>query len=636
MTDLSSPRHSTSDIVTVPGHLPPTAVAARIVGQQDDFRHDNTTLPLAPGPDEPVAIWATSGELLPLSHAAVYYTRDGCRPDQTAASVPMAVASVDWDAQAGFLVRWRATLPPQPEGTIVRYRIAGWRREDAATAAPDRWAHDGQGLWYRHGGDAGVTTFAYRVEPSGDGMPAWARDAVIYEIVLDRFHPGAPDGAFSPDRGPQDIHGGTLRGVQQVLPYLADLGVTCLWLSPLTAAPSYHRYDPTDAYTVDPRLGTNADLRALVDAAHACDLRVMLDVVPNHVSWEHPAFVAARRDPNAATAAWFTFYEHPDHYRSFTDLDPRLPVINTADASARAHLIDAAVQWLRDYEVDAFRLDHAIGPSMDFWVAFRTATRATQPDVFTLGEATDTPDCLRRYRHRLDAVLDFPLAQALRLTFGQGAWDVGHFDAYLSAYERYMGDGPGRVSFLDNHDMDRFLFVAGEDTTRLRLAALCQFTLRPAPVVYYGTEVGLSQAQSIAEAGFGGDAEVRGDMVWDEQRWNHDLLTFYRALIGLRRAQRALRQGTRRTVHLDAEGQTYAYVRTVAERGMVSGEDVLVAFNLSSSVQTVPVSALGAVPGLILFVAAGPPPHNSGESLMLEPWSAAVLGLTPHGLHAQP
>jgi len=125
-------------------------------------------------------------------------------------------------------------------------------------------------------------------------------------------------------------------------------------------------------------------------------------------------------------------------------------------------------------------------------------------------------------------------------------------------------------------------------------------------------------------------------MVWDEQHWNHDLLTFYRALIGLRRAQRALRQGTRRTVHLDAEGQTYAYVRTVAEREMVPGEDVLIAFNLSFSAQTVPLSALGAAPGPILFVAAGRPPHSSGETLTLEPRSAAVLGLTPTGLHAQP
>jgi len=630
MAAHSSPDPLGYDIVSVPGHLPQAVIAARIAAQQSDFRHDNTMSPLAPDPSEPVAIWATSGDALSLSRAVVYYTVDGSLPDRTAASAPMAIASVDWDAQAGFLARWRATLPAQPQGTVVRYRIAGWRHGHDATTEPSLWAHDGQGLWFRHMGDAGISTFAYRVEPPADGVPAWVRDAVIYEIVLDRFHPGTPDGAFPSGPGPQDIHGGTLRGVQQALPYLADLGVTCLWLSPVNAAPTYHRYDPTDHYTVDPRLGTNADLRALVAAAHALGLRVMLDIVPNHVSWEHPAFVAARRDPAAPTAGWFTFYDYPDRYRCFIDLDPQLPSVNSADATARAHLIGAAVHWLRDYGIDAFRLDHAIGPSMDFWVAFRAATRAARPDVFTVGEATDTPDALRRYRHRLDAVVDFHLARALRLTFGQGAWGVGRFDAYLGAYERYMAEGPGRVSFLDNHDMDRFLFVAGGDTARLRLAALCQFTLVPTPAVYYGTEVGLTQAQSMAEAGYGGDAQVRGNMVWDDGRWDRALLAFYRALIRLRRTQHALRQGARRTVHLDEGGQTYAYVRSCDGGGAGQDEDVLVAFNLGESTRTVQLAALGQTPAPTLLFAVGRPQFSS-EVLTLEPWTGAVLGLAAGG-----
>jgi glycosidase len=86
---------------------------------------------------------------------------------------------------------------------------------------------------------------------------------------------------------------------------------------------------------------------------------------------------------------------------------------------------------------------------------------------------------LRRYRGRLDGVLDFPLAQALRSTFATGRWTVGDLESFLEAYERYMAEGPARVSFLDNHDMNRFLFVAGGDARRLKLAALCQFALGP-------------------------------------------------------------------------------------------------------------------------------------------------------------
>src|SRR5262249_2728329 len=157
----------------------------------------------------------------------------------------------------------------QQDGTVVRYRIGGWLgtvpRPPAAGA--DLWAHDGQGFGFRFPGEEGVTTFAYHVEPPALGMPAWARDAVIYQRFLDRFHAGTDDGAFPAQAGPRSLHGGTLAGVRRALPYLEELGVTCLWLSPLCAAESYHRYDATDYYRVDPSLGTDDDLRALVDEA---------------------------------------------------------------------------------------------------------------------------------------------------------------------------------------------------------------------------------------------------------------------------------------------------------------------------------------------------------------------------------
>ncbi len=156
------------------------------------------------------------------------------------------------------------------------------------------WAHDGQGFHFRDAGDAGVTTFAYRVELPDEAAPAWARDAVIYHIFLDRFHHGDPDGAFAPGRGPREHHGGTLRGARATLPYLHELGVTLLWLSPLHAAATYHRYDAVDLYTVDPTPGTEQDLRDLVDDAHARGMRVLLDIVPSHSSWRHPSFEAAR------------------------------------------------------------------------------------------------------------------------------------------------------------------------------------------------------------------------------------------------------------------------------------------------------------------------------------------------------
>jgi len=547
----------------------------------------------------------------------------------------MEPVAVDWDARTGYLTRWHATVPGQGDGTVVRYRIAGWQGigPPPAGEAPNLWAHDGQGFWFRYPGQSGIITFAYRVEPEGKGLPAWTRDAVIYQIFLDRFHPGTVDGAFPPDLGPRAIHGGTLRGVTQSLPYLEDLGVNCLWLSPFCPAPSFHRYDATGFLAVDPVLGTEEDLRALTGAAHARGMRVMMDFVPSHCSREHPAFLAAQADLHAPTASWFTFDRWPDRYRCFLDLVPDLPSFNTADPGARAYLIGSAVHWLRDFGIDALRLDHAIGPSMDFWVALRAATRTAAPEVFTVGEATDSPDALRRYRHRLDAVLDFPLAGALRHTFALDDWDVGMLDGFLYASSRFMASGPGTVSFLDNHDMNRFLFLAGGDARRLKLAALCLFTLEPPPTIYYGTEIGLSQPRDVHNTAFGGDAEARRDMPWDPELWDHDLLRFFRALIRLRLGHQALRDGSRHTAHLDAANSTYAYVRRVAGTVVEGAPGLLVAFNLSEQTRAIVLPAFTASGREAILLTTGNEVEleaSQGLAIRLAPMSGAVLTVDPH------
>jgi glycosidase len=578
-----------NDIATAPGDLPMPEVLARLATQETQFRHDNTIVPLAPQPNQPLELWATTGTQMPLERAMVYYTIDGSEPGLEDTCIPLEIAGVRWEALPGFLTHRRATIPGQPEGTVVRYRLAGWRAgsDQAPDAPPDVWANDGQGFWFRYPGEAGITTFSYRAEPAGPVMPVWVGDGIIYQIFLDRFHPGTPDGAFPASADPQARHGGTLAGVHRALPYLADLGVTCLWLSPLCASDTYHRYDVTDYYRVDPMLGTNDDLTLLTSEAHTHGIRILLDFVPSHCSSRHPAFQAAQRNRHAPTASWFTFDKWPDRYRCFLQRTKLLPTLNTQYPGARDHLIGSALQWLRECGVDGFRIDHAIGPSFDFWVALRAAMKEAAPDSFTVGEATDTPDCLRRYRGKLDAVLDFPLARALRLFFGRGDWTVSRFDGYLTAYERYMADGPGRVTFLDNHDMNRFLFVAGNDAERLKLAALCQFTLEGTPTIYYGTEIGLSQQRDKDERGSGGDVQVRTDMPWDESSWNQDLLAFYRRLIDLRRRIPVLRDGRRRTLHVDDKTQTYAYVRTRSADTMPAAGDCVVLFNLGSEAQSI-------------------------------------------------
>jgi glycosidase len=259
-------------------------------------------------------------------------------------------------------------------------------------------------------------------------------------------------------------------------------------------------------------------------------------------------------------------------------------------------------------------------------VQFRKALLEHNPEVVTIGEATDTPDSLRRLRGRLDDILDFFLAAALRRTFAARDWSLGELDNFLESYDVYMQQGPGRVSFLDNHDMERFLYVAQDDVASLKLAALCQFSLEQTPAIYYGTEIGLSHENSFAEKGLGGDTEARGDMVWDSQQWDQDLLRFYRQLIQLRKQNPVLARGSRRCVHLDERAGTYAYVRSSVGDVFPAPGDIYVVFNLGDETQTIP---LPSATDLRLLLATDTALELDGAHISLPPDTGAWLGV-PH------
>jgi cyclomaltodextrinase len=627
----SNPVAALDDLDQVPGELPRPHIVDRIRMQRYQFRHDNALSPRAPAPGVPTEITASSGEAVGVVAACVYFTTDGSFPDTHALGVPMTSAEVRWDVHSGYVTCWRAAIPPQPEGVIVRYRIAGWQTlpESAQRPIPIMWAQDGQGFWFRFPADAGITTFAYQVEARPDPLPSWVREAVVYQVFPDRFHPDAPNGRWPQEMGRTDIHGGTLRGIAQTLPYLEDLGVTCLWLTPITASPTYHRYDTTDYFTVDPALGTNEDLRTLVTAAHERSIKVVLDFVPSHVSSRHPAFRAAQQDESSESASWFTFEEWPERYRMFSGLVPSMPLVNSQDSPARAHLLQSAMQWLREYDVDGFRVDHAIGVSMDFLTVLGATTHAEKPSAFTVGEVVDSVDCMRAYRSRLDALLDYPLSRALRQTFAKRTWGVRRFMTFLTSHHAYMHDGPGLLSFLDNHDVNRFLFEADGDVERLKLAALCQFTLPATPIVYYGTEIGLSQDIDIAEAGWGGDAEARKDMPWSPNDQNLELRRFYQRLIRLRKQQPALSSGSLQPLEIHSEQSTFAYART--ENGV---SRAITAFNLGDSPSLVHLSASEEQWHMPFTTHAGI--RLQGRDLHLSPRAGAVLVQpSAHAMHEE-
>lgn len=515
------------------------------------WQHAHDLTPRDPRPGEAVTVRARAGVDLRVMHAALYYTTDGRTPEgsrgQAAVgqAIPLRQVGVEWDSLAwGYVAVWEGAIPPQEEGATVRYRIGAWADGAGEVFAdvPDaRWrAEQAAAAYFRRkpaplpspDDPPGTQTFTYHVDRLAP--PDWAREAVIYEIFVDRFYPGDGREWLQTDdlRG---FFGGTLWGVRDKLDYIEALGATCLWLTPIFASPTPHGYDATDYTRVDPRVGGDEALHALVEAAHARGIRVLLDYACSHVSSAHPFFVDALNDPASPYREWFIFDDSPLGYRAFFGV-PSMPTLNVAHPPVREYLIDVARMWLREFEVDGYRLDYASGPGPDFWADFWAACKAEKPDAFCMGEVVDAPDVQRRYVGRLDGCLDFHLTDALRKTFAWGRWSEADLARFVERHQAYFPPDFVRPTFLDNHDMDRFLFIAGNDTAALRRAAATQMRLPGPPIIYYGTEIGLSQHAS-KDDGWGLEAS-RAPMIWDD-RQDADLLAFYRALIRERQAARA-------------------------------------------------------------------------------------------------
>ena len=559
--------------------------------------HFDRAVPRDPRPDEPITLTVSAGTEVDPSMVTLIYTIDRSEPGDGSPTLGFEPGPTVWDTLLwGYRREWRVALPPQTSGTTIRYRIAA-TGNDGTTTWADAEPETGR-----------PRTFALPVD--AERVPEWVRDAIIYHVFVDRFSPG--DGKpWNAASTYNDFWGGTIRGITERLPYLVELGVTCLWLSPVFPSPSHHGYDATDYVMVEPRLGTDADLAELFTAAHDRGIRVLLDFVANHVSDEHPAFRLALTDATAPERQWFTIDPATGAYQSFFGV-PTMPRIDTDYPAARAYLVDAATRWLAR-GADGFRLDYANGPSHDFWAAFRAATRAVKPDSVTVGEVVETAELQRSYAGRLDGTLDFLLHQQLRAFFAFETIGAAAFEAFLGRHLAFFGGDFVLPSFLDNHDMNRFLWVVGGDTRRLRLAALCQFTLPHPPVIYYGTEVGLSQERDLQYPdGSRRLEESRAPMPWDE-RQDADLLAYYRRLIALRRGHPGLWAGRRRTIGLEDAGLLAVEIR--------NGDlQAVVALNRTLAAARVRIPG-----GLALTIETDPSAALDGRDLVLPPLAGAVL-----------
>ncbi|MYC75636.1 alpha-amylase [Candidatus Poribacteria bacterium] len=512
-----------------------------------------------PQPNRPIGIYVTTSGGVAYDVIRCWMDVDGEESTFELTSSESVWNSLEWR----YLRHWRGQIPPQPSGTVVRYRIGG------RIVGSDGWIFaDNQARMLSE-----ATEFAICIDDSD--VPQWVREAVIYHIFLDRFYPG--DGV--PWKKPTNLSGffgGTLRGAIQKLDYIQSLGCNVIWLSPVFASPSHHGYDATDYYTVEPRFGTNAELVELIEKAHRRGIRIILDFVANHWSNHHPTFQAAQQDPESEYRAWYTWQRWPDEYTSFFTVKG-MPQLNLKHKPASDYLLRCAEHWLQK-GVDGYRLDYAPGPPRTFWADFRQACKAVKPDAFLFGEVVSHSEVIASYIPHFDGCLDFLLADALRRTFILETSTLLEFEAFLAAHETYFPDNFSLPAFLDNHDMTRILYLAKGDKAKVRLAALVLFTLSAPPVIYNGTEVGVSQRNPLGRL-----EEARLPMPWEDEV-DEDLLDYFRRLGALRKRFSVLASGMRKVVHLNVQKGTYAYLQASAE-----GE-VLVALNTSRCSQTIDVA----------------------------------------------
>lgn len=466
-----------------------------------------------------------------------------------------------WDLlNWAYLETWQAELPPQPDGTLVRYHIQAYPTD----GSPAICADDG-------------AVFSYLV--GNPAQPEWAKSAIVYQIFPDRFYPG--DGrSWNQTTHLNDIYGGTLRGIIQKLDYVAEMGFNAIWLNPFFPDDnSHHGYHATDYLDVNPRLGTIEDMRELVEKAHAKGIRLILDFVANHWSNEHESFQEAVQNPESDYYDWYHWIDFPHDYQTFFGV-MSLPQVNVDHPGVRNYLLNSANYWIGEIGFDGMRLDYALGPSHDFWTELRAQVKKANPEVWIFGEVVETPRTILSYEGRMDGCMDFPLVQAMRDLFALNRVRLATFDHFLTQQDNFYPDYFSRPTFLDNHDMNRFYWLAKEDSKKLKLAALCQFTLTGQPIVYNGTEVGVQQEHDMHKPHSQGMAECRQPMVWDEAQ-DGELRDYFRWLIHFRRAHPVLWNGRRQTIHLNEENKTYIYAR------YDDNEVVLVALNLSDKVREV-------------------------------------------------
>lgn len=437
-------------------------------------------------------------------------------------------------------------------------------------------------------------------------------DDVVYLLMPDRFangdpsndNPAASPGLVDRSKG-RRYHGGDLAGIRQKLPYLKELGITAIWMNPIydntnqldrkevydgEPTTAYHGYHAIDYYAVDEHLGNLAELRQLVDEAHAAGIKIILDMVANHTSAYHPWV------EDSPTPTWYngTAQRHlANNWQIWALADPYatpevrkpvlegwfidiLPDLNQDDPEVARYIIQNTLWWVGMTGIDGIRQDTWPYVPRHFWRDWMSAIKREYPTLRVVGEVFDADPALIAFFEggrpqfdglddRVDALFDFPLYFPLRNAFGQGK-PVREVAQMLSR-DRLYRDPMSLVTFAGLHDVGRFMNEPGATVEGLKLAHTFLLTARGTPLVYYGDEIAMPG---------GGDPDNRRDFPggWSDDPRNafqasgrtaseQDVFEHTRKLLRLRAERSELRRAPMEHLHVGEQTFVYRRGRTV-------------------------------------------------------------------------
>lgn len=328
----------------------------------------------------------------------------------------------------------------------------------------------------------------------------WIDSACFYQIFVDRFCVGNRQKDLSYVNmqwggapTPQSFAGGDLQGVTEKLDYLKDLGINVLYLTPIFKSVSNHKYDISDYYSIDQAFGGNQAFRTLVKEAHSRNVKIVLDAVFNHCSENLLQFQDfLKNGKNSPYYDWFIFSkEDPTEYECFAACK-YMPKFNTSNEAVQKFLIDVAVYWIREFEIDGWRLDVSDEVSHDFWRAFRKRVKEEKADCVLIGENWHDANCYLN-GDQFDGIMNYAFTKACLDFYAYEKFSPKQMSDKLNEILMRNTDTVNSMmlNLLDSHDTDRFFTRVNGNVNKLMSALALNFFFVGAPCVYYGTEIAM-------------------------------------------------------------------------------------------------------------------------------------------------